>query len=165
MNKNYYFRKYLHCYGIIMFCIFLLHSCGLSYWDYAELAIQNNLSSSIQNVSIIYRLPWKDESVIVEYSDLFSGQKSDYTTIKSGYQFNPSGNGVSSYAVMQKMEINYTINGYFVKQIVFEDSFDEYAYSYDSIPEECYSKVFIKKDSLNTIIITEDGKIKLTEDD
>ncbi len=162
MNKYIYEKNDLPRKGVMGFCIFyifLIVSCSASHWDYAEIAIQNDLSSPIENVSIIYTTPWYSDALFVAFSDLIADQKSDYINIECGYQYGKN----FGYDTIRKMEIVYTVDGYYNKYFVFYDGLS-FAFSYDSLTEEEYSKVYIKKDTKNTVHINENGIIILSQD-
>lgn len=146
---------------LLISCVLLFVSCTSCdlfkieptvYYSY--LAIRNESSRIVTDISVDAYIPHKKEKEVYMYDTLQIGAKSHYLKVLTGKII---WSNVSHTEFIYTLIINYTIDGISKTYTVFDDGMDFTWEIYENLTEEELEKVYLKKDTNNTIVISDEG--------
>ena len=126
---------------------------------YSNLSVRNDTNNTIKNISIDTWNNWdgyeEDKKTSYIYDDLASQEKSEYQEILSGFLLALN---IATSRYISVLKINYSLNDEYKTLVVFDDGLEYSSHSqYENLTEEELEKVYLKKDTNNTIVISDDG--------
>jgi hypothetical protein len=121
---------------------------------YSYLAIKNESSRILTDISVDAYIPYKKDKEVYKYDTLQIGVKSDYLKVLTGKIIYSNHNNTQ---FIHTLIINYTIDGVSKTYTVFDDGLEFTWEIYETLTEEELEKVYLKKDTNNTIVISDDG--------